>query len=317
MKEDKKFEEFYEKLVNEESNFSKLKNEMKNETIRNILVVIILIVIGVVVFFYVIGNVINIFMLFGVPIGYLLIAFFIKDRLCSNEKKFEYVLNSKERIVNGILKLSDRNAVYYKNSSIDSTIYDDAEFEKYDKYTSDFLVFGKLNNDYRYNFGDIKTEYFDGSVKYHKYTNLFQGLFVYVDFPDKFKNSIYIKNVDNILFRKIGYYKIPSKKLKIEFNSLDFNKEFNIYTSNKESAMKLLDQDIREMLVDFRKKTNIKFEITIKSGVIYYRFFCGNLFKVNKYVKNPLNKRVIYNYYKTIDFCLFLSQKLIDKAQDM
>ncbi|MEE3342525.1 MAG: DUF3137 domain-containing protein [Bacilli bacterium] len=315
MEFDKKFEKFYDELVNEESHFSKLKNEMKNESLRNILVVSILIVIGVVVLFYAVSNMINSSMYYFVPIAYVLIAFFIKNKFCGNDKQLEYILKSKERIMNGILKLSDKNAVYYKNSSIGSEIYDEAEFEKYDRYTSDFSVFGKLNNDYSYNFGDVKTEYLEGNVKYHKYTNLFQGLFVYVDCPNKFKDSIYIKNMDNIFFRKTGYYKVPSKKMKVEFDSLDFDKEFDVYTSNKKVVIELLNSNIREVFINFRKEMNIRFEMTIKDDKIYYRFFCGNFFKINKYSSNPLNKKAIYNYYKAIDFCLSISEKLIDVAE--
>ena len=317
MENDKKFENFYDRLVNEESDLLKLRCEMKNESIRNILVVIILIVAGFVVFFYVVGNVINVYIFFLVPIIYLLIALFIKNKFCSDDKKMEYMLNSKERIIKGMLNLSGRNAVYYKNSSIGSETYDDAEFEKYDRYTSDFSVFGKLNNGYNYNFGDVKTEYLEGNRKYHKYTNLFQGLFVYVDFPNRFKDPIYIKNMDNILFRKIGYYKVPSRELKIKLDSLDFDKEFDVYTSNKEMAIELLNSGIREVFITFRKEMNIRFEITIKDGFIYYRFFCGNLFKINKYSSNPLNKKTIYNYYKAIEFCLSLSEKLISIAEKM
>ena len=313
MKEDKKFNEFYNKLVAEESDFlEKKRKEAGYESTRNKFLTVTLVIIGVILFFCLSRNVINLFRFYIVIILYIIIAVFIKRRFSFYNKKEEYTAEFNERVMRRMLVLFDKEAFYHRNDSISKDTYDDAEFEKYDRYFSNYSVSGRIKNKYDYVFGDVKTEYLERSDRHHRYVNLFSGLFMSVDCPNKFEDPIYIKNMDNILFRKLGYYKVPSKKLKIKFDLPEFDKEFDVYSAGNNMALKILNSDILKLFTDFRKEMNVRFEITFKNNHIYYRFFCGKLFKRKRFSNNLLDKRILYRYYRVISFSLLLSEKLVE-----
>lgn len=313
MKYDDKFEDFYNKLVAEESGFlESKKNEAGFENVKNNLLTIVLIIIGIVLFFYASIKATDLLNIYFSMLIYIIIAVFIKRRFSSDVKKIEYTSEFNEKVIKRMLDLIDKDAFYHRNDYISSDTYDDAEFEKYDRFFSNYSVSGRIENKFDYSFGDVKTEYVEKSDKHHRYVNLFSGLFMTIDSPKTINNPIYIKNLDNILFRPIGFYKVPSKKIKIKFDTPEFEKEFDVYSADNNIVSKILTPDIIKSLVDFRKEMKIRSEITIKDNHIYYRFFCGTLYKRNILNSSTIDKKSLYNYYKVVDFSLNISEKLTD-----
>lgn len=75
--------------------------------------------------------------------------------------------------------------------------------------------------------------------------------------------------------------------------------------------MQLLTSDIMQELVDFRKKTNLNYDIVIKNNVIYLRFHCGYIFEPQAIRKGIADKKSIERYFNILNFIYELSKKLI------
>lgn len=315
------FEEFYKNIVVKEyKNLEKMKNDAKREKNSNKFLEFFLVFFGIIIYFfcsyYFKKN--NWDKNFVILIGLLyffgaLLVFWFFSR---NAKQNDYKIIFKEMIIKKLLLLIDNNLTYHPNGFIDSTIYNKADFEKYDKYYSDDFVSGKLKKGFNYILGDIKTEV-EGTDRHghRKFFEQFSGLFVSMECPKDFKESLYIRINKNML-TKILNYKLPYKKLKLDLDSSFFEKEFDVYASNKIIALQLLTSDIMQLLVDFKKEMDMQYEITIKDNHIYYRFFCGELFEPNDLDKHSLDKDFLYKYYKIMKFSLFLSEKLTDLIED-
>ena len=313
MEKEKLFEEFYEKLVNEEADsLNKKKKNAGIENIRNRVLSIILIIIVFITIFYLIKMLINPYLIVLIIILYSLVIYAIKTRLISHDKRIDFTSDFKEKVIKGMTSLLDKDALYNKYNSISEDMYNEAEFENYDRLSSDFTVSGKLKNNSNYIFGDVKTDFFERRKRMRGYRIMFFGLFVSIEHNKELKDAIYIKNGDNILFRNIGYYKVPSKKLKVKFDSPEFEKEFDVYSADNNLVSKIITPDIMKSLLDFKKEMNIRYEITIKDNHIYYRFFCGKLYKNNPLNSNPIDKKSLYKYYKVIEFSLNISEKLTE-----
>ena len=139
-----------------------------------------------------------------------------------------------------------------------------------------------------------------------------------VETSKPFNASLYLrkdrknKNVLSRTFRS----KLPFDNLRVELDSQEFEKIFDVYCSDKIIAMQLLTSDIMQLLINFQKEMNMEYEITIKNNQIYIRFMSGEMFEATNVTKFSLDKATIYKYYRMLDFTFTLTDKLIKLIKD-
>lgn len=104
----------------------------------------------------------------------------------------------------------------------------------------------------------------------------------------------------------------PFKNLKVELDSQEFEKNFNVYCTDKIIALQLLTADIMQLLINFKYEINMNYEITIKNSNIYIRFMSGKMFENANVFKFSLDKKMLYKYYKILDFSFTLTNILLD-----
>ena len=325
MKKEEIFEKFYDNITKEETEYlEKQKKKARKEQFNNNIKKALFYIFGTILFILFIvkynekdktyeGAIIFSILLF-VLVLYWLLSTNILYKIQKNDKYIDYLDIFKKRVIKKMLLLFDRNLTYHPDGSIDVSIFNDAEFETNTGfYYSDDFISGKLKNGCRYIIGDVQTTLEPDK----KIAQMFNGLFASVECPKNFNNSLYIRVNKNALEKAIEFNtKYKYKKLKTELDSKEFEKNFDVYASDKIIAMQLLTADIMQMLVDFRKEMNMNYEITIKNSHIYYRFLCGELFEINDLNKFSLDKEMLYKYYKIIDFSIILSEKLTELIKD-
>lgn len=204
------------------------------------------------------------------------------------------------------------NIKCFFDRGIDSSSYDEAEFEKYDKYYSEDLMIGTLKNNCNFKMSEVLTEYLGtdnrGRTAYYP---LFHGMFAKAVTQTPFKAGLYLSTPHNT-----GLYLRGKSvdELKVDLDSQEFEKYFDVYCINKIIAMQLLTADVMQMLVDFRKEMDMEYEVTIKYNCIYIRFMSGVMFEVsNKFL---LDKKLLYKYYRTLRFLFALTNRLADLIKE-
>ena len=95
-------------------------------------------------------------------------------------------------------------------------------------------------------------------------------------------------------------------------DSQEFEKYFDVSSSNPIIGMQLLTHDIMELLLSFRKLTDIKYDILINNNVMYLRFHTGNMFELKSIKKGAFDKDMLKKYYDILDFTYTLSKTIID-----
>lgn len=200
-------------------------------------------------------------------------------------------------------------------SGLSSEVYDEGEFEKYDQYNSEDLIRGKMNNGCQFEMSEVLTEKkeISGNSK-DRYKTVFNGLLAKVETPKPFNSCLYLRNDikdQNFLVRVLSG-KLPFDKLRIELDPKEFEKMFDVYTSNQETVMKLFTSEIKQMLMKFENEMKMKFEITMKNNHMYIRFWCGKMFEAAKLSKYSLDKETLYQYYKMLVFIFELTNKLVE-----
>lgn len=81
--------------------------------------------------------------------------------------------------------------------------------------------------------------------------------------------------------------------------------------------MQILTPDIMEILVEFKNKSKIEYEVYIKNNEIYIRFHCGAMFEAPSLKKGMLDELTLKKYYNMLDFTYKLSNELIKTIEDV
>ncbi len=291
----KSFEEIYEKVYNESND--NLESERKKD--KKGYVISIFVGISIFILWAIIFKSVN-FLLIVVPIfiGTLIVKF--------NSK---YTLVFKNTVIRTFIKTYDENLSYMPQGKIDSYSYNNAEFERYDLYSSDDYIEGVIDNNFKVKMAEVHTQ--DESTDsdgHRKTTTLFHGLFADIESPKKFNDTIKLRTDAKF----IG--KLFNKKERLNMDSAEFEKHFDVYAKDKIVAMQIFTSDIMNLLIDFKEKYKIVFEITLKQNHIYVRFKTGQMFEPNTF-KSSLDKQTLEKYYNIINFTLDFC-KLLNKTVD-
>lgn len=312
------FENWYENISNKfKEELIKLEEIVKEEKENNrykfnisivifLITTMMLIVAGAVFdIMNIAGVIILLGILFALPILSIL-------TLCNYKESSKQRIAIKKAIINIMIKSFENDIEYYPEEGISTEIYDNVNVEQYNYYYSNHLMSLKINNNHELQMAETQSWYERSNSKgERKITNHFKGTFANLNTPKSFSEMIYIKR--GILNGLVHDEKnLPDKVMAVELDSQEFEEKFDVYASNKIIAMQLLTSDVMILLNDFYKYMQREFEIIIKNDNIYIKILNGVTFSNSLIKDNELDKELIYKNYRTINFILNISSKLVE-----
>ena len=199
------------------------------------------------------------------------------------------------------------------NIGLPSTVYKEAEFEKYDRYCSEDLIQGTLKNNCKFAMSEVLTEREYTNGREREYIKIFNGLFAKIEIPKTFNTLLYLRRdkKDKSFLDRAFSWKLPFDKLRIQLDSPEFEKVFDVYASDKIVAMQLLTSDIMQDLIQFNNEMRTNYELTIKENCMYIRFWCGEMFETAKLEEFSLDRSTLYMYYRMLDFSFSITDKMV------
>jgi len=289
----KKFNEIYKEVYDD---FSKPLEQMRKKSRSEILIVSsIAIVLGLVI------SIITKTLIFMMLSVIIIILYMVLSKSGKKYKKF-----FKENVVSKFVKEYSEELGYSPERGISAETYQEGQFESYDRYHSEDLIHGTLEGGYKINMAEVHTEDESTDQDGHTtYVTIFYGLFAEVEF-DKYIST-------NIKIRKNAWSIF--KKNKIEMDSGEFEKIYNVYSDDKIVTMQLLTSDIMQMFIDFKERYKIAPEITLYNNKMYIRFRTGDMFEA-KIIKKALDYETLKKYYDTINFTLGITEKFLKNIKE-
>ena len=200
------------------------------------------------------------------------------------------------------------NLEYYPLKEMPERIYEKPNYnEYYNEYHSEDYFEGQIKNKYYIDMAEVFTEHVethtDSEGNTHTTrTTIFHGLFAKVTSEKSITSELRIEQ------DKIGKY----NKNRLNMDSSEFEKYFDVITDNKIIAMQLLTADVMEEMIEFENKTNMKYDIVVKENEIYLRFHCGDMFEPQSVRKGIINKAQLEKYFYMLNFTYNLSNRLIE-----
>lgn len=218
--------------------------------------------------------------------------------------KTKYTPTFKEKVIGPFIKNTDENLQYKPNEGISSVIYRMGEFESYDNYYTEDLIIGKLDGKYNLQMAEVRTEdeSTDSDGDTHTYT-VFHGLFGNVECAKNIKTNFKVRSDKGV------FGKLFKGKTKVEMDSQEFEKYFDVYGDNKIIVMQILTSEVMSTMIEFIEQSKIKYELTINGDQMYIRFHTGGVFEPSLF-KNSLDYNMLKKYYDIIDFIFKVTREI-------
>lgn len=290
----KNFNEIYENVYRE---FNTPLEYARSKTVKRLTIFIFVIV--------AIGAILSVITKSFVFIYGTFIIVILYIAFSGNRKKYNKLF--KEKVIKTFVKEYSTSLEYLPNKGIESFTYIKGEFEMPDKFFSEDLIIGTLEDGNKISMSEVKSEIetrdSDGNTDY---SIAFHGLFAEI----KLNKTI----LTNIKIRR-DTFELIKQKNKVEMDSSEFEEKFNVYSADPIITMQLLTSDVMQMLLDFKKQNKFTPEITIKENYMYIRVCTGEVFEA-KVFKKALDYDTLLKYYNIINFTLELTEKILKNIKE-
>ena len=228
-----------------------------------------------------------------------------------SRKQAKYNQIFKESIINGLFANFLDELDYIPKKQMLRNIYNEGNYkEYYNRYYSDDYAEGKIDGKYDMKIAEVHTVEettrtdSDGHTHTDR-TTKFHGIFAKINIGKSIQSDLIIKQ--NGIF---------GGKNKLEMDSQEFEKYFDVNSDNKIIGMQLLTHDVMDSLIGFRKLLQKPYDIAIYEDTMYLRVHTGTMFeaKINK--DTVIDKKTVEKYYNTLDFIYTLSKQLIKVIEE-
>jgi len=229
----KSFNEVYEEIYKQ--NHHELEQLRKNR-VKRATVLTAVVIVGI---FLLIKNASN-SMSFGVFIPWILIIGIMLVVIISVTNKGKYTNMFKQRVIEPFVRNIDENLSYNANRGIASVLYRQGEFEFFDRYSSEDAIEGILDGKYAVKMAEVHTEDVSTDSEGHTHTyTLFHGIFGNVECAKNIGTELKIHTDKGVLGN------IFKGKTRIEMDSSEFEKKFDVYAENQIVAMQILTSAVQ------------------------------------------------------------------------
>ncbi len=279
------------------SSIPELERKRTNAKITTIIAVIAIVLLPILMVTIGKGKTSQFEMILFIPLIIVLVAYFISKR--------EYKKLYKKLVMQRAITEYDSNLTYNAQAGITPREYIDAHFETFDRFNSEDLIEGSIDN-INFKMSDVHTQrrHRDRDGK-DTYVTLFKGVFVCATLSKNVNASINIIN---------NTIKIGNRDSYITIDNEEFEQKYDVSTTDRILAMRILTPDVTTNLLDLQNEYNIPAEIKIIDNIVYFRFYIADMFEptmfnkaeeansIAEYIMILDNiKRTIYKMAKTIE----------------
>ena len=247
------------------------------------------------------------FLFLLVPVLMIDIILSLIINACFSKHKKAYSKLFKSNIIKKLLENYYNNVNYLPNQIMPQAIYNEAKYnEYYNSYSSDDYMEALLNEKYLIKMAEVHTIDVETHTDSEGHTTTtettkFHGLFTKIQMEKSINSDLLIRKNHSI-----------ANKKRMDMDSQEFEKLFDVSATNQIIGMQLLTHDVMELLVSFKKMTDINYDITIYNNVMYLRFHTGSMFEFKSFKKGAFDEKMLKKYYDVLDFTYTLSNMLID-----
>lgn len=283
--------------------YTKHGAEIENLRKEALLKTIIIIAAAVFIFYYMLGPLGLFYKMGEFLIFFIVFALIIVMSLVKHVNK-DYIATFKIAAIKRMIDAQDSSYTYSPMEGVTTTEYNQSSFDRtWDNFYSEDGIQGNLNNMVKFRMSQVKTEEEHTDSKGRRSTTVtFLGLYGIISLPEVADGILDIMGESK--FRKFS-------KNRINLDSAEFEKYYDVMSDNKVWALQILNSEALESLIEMRNHFKKPISIRILRNHIYFRIPCGDIFEPAK-LKNTVSFDILYKYYRLIDIPRAIYETLID-----
>lgn len=244
--------------------------------------------------------------------------------LKKRQKLEEYEDVYQDKIIRNLIQQFSPKLEYYPNEAISYEEYRRMGIQDFNEFDSSNIIRGIYQNNeimiskiitkYIGSYNNYEGLFEKGNTMHRKSSvqETFDGIFVKAKLSQSIKTDIYIKSKEYLnekVFNKFIENIEGKEYCEIDVNEL--NKIFQIYSSKSDVNTRILDSEMKSILIDIYNKQ--KFEIVIKDDYIYIRFWIAGLFSNPQLKRETNDKEILYKNYEILYLVFYLLTKIEEK----
>lgn len=237
----------------------------------------------------------------------LIVLFYLYIRSSSTYRKA-----FKDLVIQRIIYLYNPKLYFDAKKGVSKMEYIESFFDgHFDRFYSEDFIQGQILDKYNFKMSQVKTEVEEverdanGNTHIETHT-LFSGLFGIVEIQDSMIMKMDITS-NNFLNK---YHKD-----RIEVDSSEFEKNYDMFSTDKVQAMEIFTSDIIEEFNKFQEDTGYVMQIKVVPNRLYFRIACGDVFEAPA-LKGALSYDNLYKNFRMIDFPIHIISRIIENALD-
>lgn len=219
----------------------------------------------------------------------------------------------KQTVISNLVKAYCSDLQFDSKRGVSSFEYNRADFrDYYDRFHSEDLIYGNIDDEFYIKMSEVKTEKKETTTdsngkKKTYYVTIFQGIYGFIDIKSKI--IPYFEISSNRFFSKYD-------KLRIEVDSAEFEKNYDLYAEDKIRTMEIFTADLIEDFNKFKQNLKIPIQVKIKNGTLYFRLRMNNSFEA-PILGKAFDFDSMYHNFKLIDEPLKLFSRIFENAKDV
>ena len=298
----KEFKKIYNSIITEYAQTLEIE---RKKLILCLTAVIVIAVITIILILYISFILVDTKIRPGIlAIFFLPLAFFYTYYYKKTNK--EYVKNYKDIFIKNFINNINPQLSYNKNGG--KELYDyyiDGQYEdrNYNNFYADDYITGYNEDGTTIEMCNIALKNEDKQDNYIK--TIYEGIFSVSFFNIAIPNEVRIKKNS-----------IKNNSNKVEMDSKEFEKYFDVYSDSHILAMEIFTHDIMQEIIDFYNSYKINFEILLKGNKMYIKFDTGKMFEPN-ILRKSSDIKTLWVFYNVIEFITNFTAKINKLLKDI
>ena len=229
----------------------------------------------------------------------------------------DYTKEFKDKIIAPLIKALDKNLQYSPNYHVGNHHFTNSKIftSKLDKLDGNDYIKGKID-DVNIEFSDLhaQSEYKDSKGNKH-YQTIFQGLFIVTDFNKHFHAQTVIlpdtaqSTFGDYLGNLLQSHNMGRNEL-VKMDSVAFEKEFVVYSSDQIEARYILSHTLMEKLLLFKKHSKHPLSLSFVGGKVYLAIaYNKDLFEPSIF-HSLLKYKIAIEYVGTLHLAISIVEEL-------
>lgn len=250
---------------------------------------------------------------FPVPLIFLMV---ITAFICGGiyaYKRNKVVEAFKSEVVSKIIESVDNSYYYNPTNYIDKSHFKASKlFRRPDRYDGEDYISGRLDKT-DFEMSEVHAEYesrdSDGDTTYH---TIFKGLLMIADFHKDFHGHTVVvpDRTGEGWFGRIAKSSKRKGQELAKMENPDFEKEFDVYTTDQVEARYILSTSMLENIMVLRKRFDSKIHIAFLNSYVYIAIEWKKKFLEPNFKNSLLDESTIHKYLDDIWLCLEIIEEL-------